>query len=318
MSTKKKLESNNKEESKSFKKAKKFKSKTVNCFFTSMKDKKKFVGQEARQVPPFLAFGNTAKSQTNLFLPIVESSTNFTEKIKNTECASNIDNTAALLTLRSNVQQDIPFKNVRSKEICYYPTDQPEGCFARKSDLLVFSNTNKTSDISDERSSPVGVLRSSPKHSEGICSYPTDQQGVFVSPERALKGDVTNVKNEKNCTLFEHILQFPKDTKLQIKVDKKRLSTFVFQKVDPSYFLLQRFLNKELLLKESDTLVQTMLEEANYKTIGTEVLTEKNKKMCTSPLVNKSKICQSVTLPFNIIKKVLKTYFLIESKNPLT
>jgi len=205
MSTKKKLESNNKEESKSFKKAKKFKSKTVNCFFTSMKDKKKFVGQEARQVPPFLAFGNTAKSQTNLFLPIVESSTNFTEKIKNTECASNIDNTTALR------KQDIPKRNVRSKDICYYPTDQPEGCFARKSDLLVFSNTNKTSDISF--------------------------------------GDVTNVKNEKNCTLFEHILQFPKDTKLQIKVDKKRLSTFVFQKVDPSYFLLQRFLNKELLLK---------------------------------------------------------------------
>ena len=271
---KKKLESNNKEESKSFKKAKKFKSKTVNCFFTSMKDKKKFVGQEARQVPPFLAFGNTAKSQTNLFLPIVESSTNFTEKIKNTECASNIDNTTALR------KQYIPKRSVRSKEICYYPTDQPEGCFARKSDLLVFSNTNKTSDISF--------------------------------------GDVTNVKNEKNCTLFEHILQFPKDTKLQIKVDKKRLSTFVFQKVDPSYFLLQRFLNKELLLKESDTLIQTMLEEANYKTIGTEVLTEKKKKMCTSPLVNKSKICQSVTLPFNIIKKVLKTDFLIESKNPLT
>ena len=292
---KKKLESNNKEESKSFKKAKKFKSKTVNCFFTSMKDKKKFVGQEARQVPPFLAFGNTAKSQTKLFLPIVESSTNFTEKIKNTDCASNIDNITALLTLRSNVQQDIPCeaRNVRSKDICYYPTDQPEGCFARKSDLLVFSNTNKTSDISKE--------------------------------------DVTSVKNEKNCTLFEHILQFPKDTKLQIKVDKKRLSTFVFQKVDPPYFLLERFLNKELLLKESDTLVQTMLEEANYKTIGTEVLTENNKKISTSPLVNKSKmkhrfankpkVCQSgqsVTLPFNIIKKVLKTDFLIASKNPLT
>ena len=279
---KKKLESNNKEERKSLKKAKKFKSKTVNCFFTSMKDKKKFVGQEARQVPPFLAFGNTAKSQTNLFLPIVESSTNFTEKFKNTECASNIDNTAALR------KQDIPFRNVRSKEICYYPTDQPEGCFARKSDLLVFSNTNtnKTSDIS------------------------------FSHPERV--SDVTNVKNEKNCTLFEHILQFPKDTKLQIKVDKKRLSTFVFQKVDPSYFVLQRFLNKELLLKESDTLVQTMLEEANYKTIGTEVLTEKNKKMCTSDTLSGCEKEMSVTLPFNIIKKVLKTDFLIESKNPLT
>ena len=219
---KEELEANNKEEGKSSKKSKKFKSKTVNCFFTSIKNKKQFVGQKARKVSPFLAFGKTAKNQTNLFLPIVESSTNFIEKIKNSDRASNIDHIT-------------------------------------KSNLPLSSNTKNT----------------------------------------------FNVEKEINCILFEHILRFSKDTKLQIKVDKKRLSTFVFQKIDFSNFLLQRSPNKELLLKESDTLVQTMLEPADYKTIGTEVLTSKDKKICL------------VALPFNIIKKVLKTDFLMESKKPL-
>ena len=250
-----KLEANIKEEGKSSKKLKKFKNMTdiskgdvrrfvsVNCFFTSMKNKKQFVGQEVGKVPPFLAFGNTAKSQTNIFLPIVESSTNFIEKIKNPDCASNIG--------------DIT-----------------------KSDLLIFSNTKNTFNV----------------------DIMTPDITFGDVKKVVLKGDITN---EKNCILFEQILQFPKDTKLQIKVDKKRLSTFVFQKVEFSNFLLQRSPNKELLVKESDRLVETILEQADYKTIGTEVLTSKDKKLCL------------VALPFNIIKKVLKTDFLMESKKHL-
>ena len=236
-------------------KSKKFKNKTVICFFTSMKNKKQFVGQEARQVLPFLAFGNTAKSQTNLFLPIVESSTNFIEKIKNSDSASNINDVT-------------------------------------KSNLLVFSNTKNTDFAPNIASSNV----------IDTPDIPWEYQG---RKKGCVNFDKPQKEKEKNCILFEHILQFPKDTKLQIKVDKKRLSTFVFQKVDPSNFSLQTAPNKELLLKESNTSVQTILQQADYKTIGTEVLTSKVKKVCL------------VTLPFNIIKKVLKTDFLMESKKPL-
>ena len=159
--------------------------------------------------------------------------------------------------------------------------------------------------------------------------------------------DTVNAKNEKGCISFDHILQFPKDTKLQIKVNKKRLSTFVFQKINPSTFLLHTVSNKKLLLEEGQTLFQTMLKQADYKSIGTNIYTvnitfSHNQGLCRPNILNLpaltplsggktplegglgagtkgdekvEKICL-VTLPFNIIKKVIKTDFLMQSKTP--
>ena len=169
--------------------------------------------------------------QTSIFFPIVESSTNFIEKIKNPDGSSNIDN-----------------------------IDKR------------YSNTK----------------------------------------------DTVNAKTKKTCISFDHILQFPKNTKLQIKVNKKRLSTFVFQKIDPSSLLLHTVSNKKLLLEEGQTLFQTTLEQADYKSIGTNILTSNitfshNPWLCEDEKVEK--MCL-VTLPFNIIKKVIRTDFLIQSKIP--
>ena len=264
--------------------------KMVFCYFTSMESQKNFVGQEPltslngtvrsngnegsvkakSQIQPFLLFENTTttdcplegekickgnisfgdpslqkrKDITSIFFPIVESSTNFIEKINNLDDSSNID--------------DIDKSH---------------------------SNTK----------------------------------------------DTINAKNEKTCISFEHILQFPKDTKLQIKVNKKRLSTFVFQKVDPSSFLLHTVSNKKLLFTEGETLFETMLKQVDYKIIGTNILTvnitkkkthnqglcEDEKAFASSFLRKDQQMCL-VTLPFNIIKKVIRTDCnkLMQSKIP--
>ena len=56
-----------------------------------------------------------------------------------------------------------------------------------------FGDETTPTNISDERSSP--------KHPKGLCFA----QGVFVSPERALKGDVTMYPQFQMMTLYNSL-----------------------------------------------------------------------------------------------------------------
>ena len=277
--------------------SKTLKIKMVFCYFTSIKSKKNFVGQEPLTSP------NVLTPLSSAYCPLTSSP---------------------------------PGGQLGAEKICQQTT-LADFSMLGVSPLQTFPSDNKSS-IWLRGNSVVGNV--SLKERKGLSVHQTsiffpivESSTDFIEKIKKLDGfsnidkidksysntkDTVNAKDEKTCISFEHILQFPKNTKLQIKVNKKRLSTFVFQKIDPSNLLLHTVYNKKLLLEEGETLFQTTLEQADYKSIGTNILTsnitfshnqglwqdEKAEKMCL------------VRLPFNIIKKVIRTDFLIQSKLP--
>ena len=294
--------------------------KMVFCYFTSTESKKKFVGQERLTSPNLLMRSKPPSSDYSLHC-----------KSKLASSSLNIE-TSSKMMLEGYVRKD-------QQERCWQITldDLSMLGVSGLQTFPILRKDNKSS-IWLRGNSVVGDVR--PKERKGLS---VDQTSIFfpivesstnfIEKIKNLDGssnidkidknysntkDTVNAKNKKTCISFDHILQFPKNTKLQIKVNKKRLSTFVFQKIDPSSLLLHTVSNKKLLLEEGETLFQTTLEQADYKSIGTNILTSNitfshNPWLCEDEKVEK--MCL-VTLPFNIIKKVIRTDFLIQSKIP--
>ena len=281
--------------------------KMVFCYFTSMESKKNFVGQE-----PLTSLNETVRSHGN------EGSVKAKSQIQ------------PFLLFENTTTTDCPLEG---EKICKGNISFGDPSEGRKKAKTPPSNVlpslSKKGLSVDQTSIFFPIVESSTNFIEKINNLDGSSNIDDIDKSHSNTKDTVNAKNEKTCISFEHILQFPKDTKLQIKVNKKRLSTFVFQKVDPSSFLLHTVSNKKLLFTEGETLFQTMLKQVNYKIIGTNILTvnitkkkshnqglcEDEKAFASSFLRKDQQMCL-VTLPFNIIKKVIRTDFLMQSKNP--